>query len=123
MALLVAGLGLAIVAIAVYGLVAPSGLLQLVARMGTTRGLWTAAVSRVVFGALLWLAAPASRTPFAFELLGAIAIFAGVALPLVGLARFRALVGWVAAAPPGAIRLWTVFALAFGAFLAWSVLV
>jgi hypothetical protein len=86
-AIFMAGLGL-------YGLVSPQGLAGFASRWRSERGLWTAAVIRVVFGIVLWQVAPSSRAPLALQILAAVTVAAGIALPFLGLARFVAVLDW-----------------------------
>jgi len=85
-------------------------------------GLWSAAGLRLVFGVALWFAAPASRTPLAFQILAAIALTAAVLLPLLGLERFKRLLAWWLAQSAALQRAWLAASAAFGAFLLWSAL-
>jgi len=110
---LISGLGF-------YALVSPPGLMRLVARMNSNAGLWTAAVLRVLFGIALWTAAPASRVPLALEVLAVITVIAGLALPIIGLARLGPLIEWWSQRPAGLIRGWACLVIAFGGFLVWA---
>jgi hypothetical protein len=108
-----------------FGLLAlasPPALMKLVSRLNSGAGLWFAAGVRVLFGVALWTSAPVSRTPAAFQAIGAITVFAGVALPFLGQARFKTLVDWFSAQPAAIIRAWSLLAFAFGAYLLWAAL-
>lgn len=119
---IVVGVALFMIGIGGFGLVSPPGLALFVARWESRRGLWTAAVFRIGFGLILGGIAPATRTPLAFQILAALTVCAGLALPWLGLVRFkRILAGW-RGLPPGWIRLWAVFPVGLGIFLLWSVL-
>jgi len=106
----------------VWGVLAPSRLVDFATRFGTTGGLWFAAGIRVVFGLALWFAGPASRAPLLLQVLGAITLVAGVMLPFMGVDRFKALLDWWTKLSPTAMRLWCVFAVAFGAAILWALL-
>ena len=108
--------------IGVWGVLAPSRLVDFATRFGTTGGLWFAAGIRVVFGLALWFAGPASRAPLLLQVLGAITLVAGVMLPFMGVDRFKALLDWWTKLSPAAMRLWCVFAVAFGAAILWALL-
>ena len=108
------------VLIGVWGMLVPSRLIAFAARFGTTRGLWFAAGIRVVLGLALWFAAPASRAPLLLQVLGAIALVAGVMLPFIGLERFKALLDWWTKLSPTAVRFSCVFSVAFGAAILWA---
>ena len=110
------------VLIGVWGVLVPSRLIAFAARFGTTRGLWFAAGIRVVLGLALWFAAPASRAPLLLQVLGAIALVAGLMLPFIGLERFKALLDWWTQLSPVAIRVSAVFSIAFGAAVLWALM-
>ena len=115
-------LALAIAALGAVGVVAPGALLALVAQMQSPAGLWLAAVLRIVLGAALYLAAPRSRAPTIFRVLGVVTVLAGVALPLLGVARFAALLGWWIAQGASVTRAWAAVAVAFGLLVAYGVI-
>ena len=108
--------------IGVWGVLVPSRLIAFAARFGTPRGLWFAAGIRVVLGLALWFAAPASRAPLLLQVLGAIALVAGLMLPFIGLERFKALLDWWTQLSPVAIRVSAVFSIAFGAAVLWALM-
>jgi hypothetical protein len=115
-------LGLAIAALGAVGVLAPSALLAIVTQMQGTAGLWIAVVLRLVLGAALYLAAPRSRAPRVFRVLGALTIAAGLMLPVLGVTRFVALLGWWTAQGAGVTRLWAGAAVAFGLSIAYGVI-
>ena len=82
--------------------------------------LYLAVGIRLLLGVALIVAAPASLFPLVFRVIGVIAILAALALPIMGIERIRRLVGWFAALPSLALRLWLVFGFAFGAFLVYG---
>jgi len=122
MSFVVAGFSLAILAIGVLGLASPDALMAFVRRWQTPLGIWIAAAFRVTFGVVFWLAAPSSRVPVLLKILGAVSVLSGVALPLLGLSRFEAIVSWWAGRSAVFKRMWAVVALAFGGFLLWAVI-
>lgn len=114
--------GLALLGFGVVGLIRPSTLMQfVVTAWQTSRGLYLAVVLRLVLGVALLVAAPGSRFPQALWFLGVVSLTAAVALPVIGLARFRRFVQWWVARPPGVVRGWCAFALGFGGFLLYAV--
>jgi hypothetical protein len=115
-------LALAIAAIGAVGVLAPAVLLTLVAEMQSPAGLWIAAALRVVLGTALYVAAPRSRAPTTFYVLGVVTVLAGVALPFLGVARFDALLGWWIAQGASVTRLWAAAAVAFGLLVAYGVI-
>lgn len=112
-ALFMLGLGL-------YGLVSPQALESFISLWRSERGLWTAAALRVLFAAALWLAAPASKAPLALSILAGVTLAAGIALPVLGLARFTAVLDWWLSRPMGLQRAWLGLAAGLGAFLLWA---
>jgi len=123
MSFLVAAFSLAILVVGALGLASPDALMAFVRRWQTPSGMWVAAAFRVTFGTALWLAAPASRVPIVLRILGAVSITSGVALPLLGLSRFAAIVSWWERRSAAFKRRWAGVAFLFGGFLLWLVIV
>ena len=123
MGFVVSGLALAILVIGALGLASPDALTSFVRRWKTPLGVWIAAGARVAFGLALWSAAPSSRIPDALRVLAAVAVAAGLALPLLGLSRFAAILAWWERRSAGFKRAWAGAACAVGGFLLWSVTV
>lgn len=113
---------LCMIAIGFFGLVSPPGLADFVARWESPEGLWLAVALRLTFGLALWLAAPATQTPVIFQVLALLVVGAGLALPLLGLDRFKSILSWWRRLPPNSVRLWTSFPLLLGFFILWSTL-
>jgi hypothetical protein len=82
----------------------------------------TAAAVRIVMGVVMILYAGASRYPMAFQIIGWIALVAGVVLALTPPARFKKLVHWAFSKFGRYTRVAAVFAVMFGAFLIHAVL-
>jgi hypothetical protein len=120
--LIVALIALFMLGIGIYGLYSPMDLARFAARWQTQQGLWTAAATRVVFGLALWQIAPASPLPTAFAVLAAVIVIAGLALPLIGLARFTALLTWWCSQPQPVLRAWGLVAALMGGLFLWSAL-
>ena len=115
---LVALFGVLIALLGATGLISPSTLLGMVESVWRTRrGLYGVVALRFCIGVVLVVAAPECRHPVALRVLGGISIVAAMLVPVIGLARVRALVNWWAARPPLFIRAWAVVAIAFGGFL------
>jgi hypothetical protein len=121
MALVVAILSTITLGIGLVGVVSPPALNALVARFSTRRGMWAAIVLRLVFGFALFRAAPASRTPSFFQVLGALSMASSVLLSMVGLPRYLAILAWWSRQGGGVKRAWALAASAMGALLLWSV--
>jgi len=108
---------------AAWGIYAPQRLLQSVkGMMDADWGIYFAVIVRLILGVALIITAPDSRFPFAFLMVGWISIVAGVAAAFIGRERLRGLTIWwfELFSPPG-IRLWLMFAMAFGGFLIYGV--
>ncbi len=103
------------------GVVYPEVLVGLVrVFLETPTGLYAAAGIRIVSGVALFFAAPTSRAPRTLRVLGAIAIVAGLSMPVVGVEGFRSQVEWFLALGPGFLRTYAVFVLGFSALLAYA---
>jgi hypothetical protein len=114
--------GIAVGVLSVWGVLAPDKMMKMV--YGVVHqdwGIHFAIVLRLVLGAALVIAAPESRFPLFFEILGGIAIVAAVALLLMGRERLRKFVAWFERMPPAMIRVWLLFGIAFGAFLVYGI--
>ncbi len=105
--LLIGGLGL-------WGVVAPHSLLAWVGHWQSRKLLWLAAALRLGFGAALWLAADASRSPLFFRILGSLSLLSGLALPVMGPGRFAAVIAWWTRRPAPVARAWCGVAVALG---------
>ena len=109
------------VATGLTGVATPARLARFVRRWQSRSMLWAAAALRIVFGAALWFAAPASRAPLALQILGAITVIAGVVLPIMGFERYQAVLLWWLRQGALFVRTWMFAAAAFGLFLLWAV--
>ena len=115
-------LGVVIVLIGAWGVLAPARITDLVNRFDSKTGMWFASIIRLVLGVALWFAAPQSRAPVLLQVLGIIAVVAAVVIPLMGAERFKGLMEWWGKLSLGAQRLWSVFAVGFGAVILWALL-
>jgi hypothetical protein len=92
-------------ALGLFGIVNPDALVALGEYAITPTGLYVIAAVRIVFGAILVLAATAARMPRLLRVLGVIIVIAGVLTPLYGVDRWRAQFDWLVSLGPMAIRL------------------
>ena len=84
------------------------------------RARWlTAAITRLVMGAALVSAAEGLRHPLVAEILGIIALVAGVVILLDGQSRLDRLIRWYLGFSTGFIRFQMVFVILFGAYLSY----
>ena len=114
-------LSVLLIGFGLWGILSPATLLAFLSRWQTRGGLWTGAALRLIFGLALWSAAPLSRFPTTLQVVGVIFVVAGIAMPFIGLARFKSMVAWWLDKPPSFTRLWAVATLALGVFFVWSV--
>ncbi len=117
----VIGIGTIISLICLTGVILPAQLLQAVRAAWQYRAaLFVAVMVRLTIGALLVLAAPHSRYPLTFEILGWLAIVAALLIPFVGRSRIGRLLDWWSRRSAAGIRLWSLAGLAFGCFLVYA---
>ena len=100
--------GISLCMAAVWGFYAPERLSQWVkATMAADWGIYMAVIVRLMLGVALIIAAPASRFPLVFLIVGWIAIVAGVAVAFIGRERLRRFMDWfLERFSPPLIRLW-----------------
>ena len=106
--------GLFIVAMGMFGVAAPHGLLTAIRFVLTPLGLYLVAALRVVFGVILVLVAPSSRAPRVLRPLGLVMLVAGLTIPFFGVDRARAMLDWWSARGPAFMRVWAGLAVALG---------
>ena len=114
-------LSVLLIGFGLWGMIKPATLLAFLSRWQTRGGLWAGATLRLIFGFTLWSVAPLSRFPTTLQVVGVLFVVAGVALPFIGLARFKRMVAWWLNNPPCFTRVWAVAALALGVFFVWAV--
>ena len=105
----------------VVGLVAPDTLLAFGRFVLTTEGLYAIGALRVGIGLVLMLVAPGSRAPKTLRTLGAVVIVAGLATPLFGVERSRAILDWVATQGTALLRVGAALAVVLGGLIAFAV--
>jgi hypothetical protein len=101
--------------------VAPDRLLALGRSIITPVGLWIIAALRVGIGVVLMLVARRSRAPRTLRALGAAVFVAGLATPIFGVERSRAVFDWVETRGSALIRVEGALMVAIGGFLAFAV--
>jgi len=87
----------------------------------TPVGLYTIAALRVAIGLVLMLVAPISRVPRTLRVVGAVVLVAGLATPLFGVERTRAILDWESTQGTALIRVVAGLVLATGGFVAFAV--
>ena len=76
-----------------------------------------AVIVRIVFGAILLAEAANLKYPLAMQIIGAISIVAAIAILLIGQDRLDRFIAYWMRLSDKLLRFWSLFALAFGAFL------
>ena len=110
-----------IVGFGLWGMLKPATLLAFLSRWQTREGLWTGAAFRLLFGLALWSVAPLSRFPTTLQAVAVVFVVAGIAMPFIGLARFKSMLAWWLNKPPSFTRVWAVATLALGVCFVWAV--
>lgn len=115
--------GIAVCMFAAWGIYAPQKLVRWMKGMMNAEWIiYFAVIVRLLLGVALIIVAPGSGFPLVFLILGWVAIVAGVAIAFMGRKRLRRFVNWwFERFSPQGIRLWLLFALAFGGFLIYGV--
>ncbi len=116
---LVATFGVLIVLACGWGFADPSRLLEMVGRFSGAGGYAFAIGARVVLGVAAWLGAPASLHPLFLQVIAVISATAAVALLIMGIGRYRQIIGWVRGFRPSLLRTWLIFGMLFGVALIW----
>lgn len=80
--------GLVFAVVGALGVVAPSLWLRLGVALASPLGVWFIVLERLLLGVVFVGAAPRSRDPTLFRLLGAVTLVAGLAVPFLGLQTF-----------------------------------
>jgi hypothetical protein len=121
--IVVLAMGIVVSALSLWGLFVPDKMMKLVTGiMDRDWGIHFAVVVRLFLGAALIIAAPRSRFPAIFEIIGWIAIVAAVGIVFMGRGRLQRFVAWFHRLSPAMIRTWLLFGIAFGAFLVYGIL-
>ena len=117
MQIIVAGIGLFGVLIGLVGLLAPDRFRALFQRLTRKMRFLAAIIVRLIVGALFWIVADELRFPQVMRIIAAISIFAAVGILFMGRERFDRFIDWWLSGPDRLLRLFAVFAAAFGGFL------
>ena len=111
-----------IMAVGVTGIIAPDRLFSLGQFVATPAGLLVVSVVRIAIGVVLIMSAPASRMPRTLQVVGAIALLAGLVTPLFGVERTKAVLAWEAAQGTMWVRIGAALALGIGGALAFALM-
>ena len=107
-----------IVAVGLTAIVAPDMILRLRSLADTPGALLVFATLRVAIGIALIMAAPRSRAPCTLQAAGAVMLLVGLATPLFGVERTRAVLDWEAAQGPSLFRVGGIVVVVLGGLLA-----
>jgi hypothetical protein len=110
-----------VITVGVVGLVNPATLLAVGQSVITPVGLYVIAGVRIGIGVVLLVAASTSRMPRVLRLAGAVVVIAGIATPIFGVERSRAVLEWVTAQGPALMRGDGLLAMALGAFMIYAI--
>ena len=111
---------LVIIAVGAVGIITPSALVWMAQHSLAPVELYCIAAIRVAFGLLLISVASASRAPKTLRVVAFIPLFAGIAMPFVGIERAQTVIEWWMAQGTGVVRLTAVPLLALGGFIAYA---
>lgn len=101
-----------------WGLIVPRQLTKFVRTYWQRKSsMPVAVIARLILGSLLIAAAPDTRYPLAFQVIGWVAIVAAMLLPIFGKQRVGRIIAWLDERPKTLMRLWLIFGLAFAAFI------
>jgi hypothetical protein len=107
--------------VGVAGTFAPDRLMTFGRYAVTPVGLYVIAALRVGIGLVLILVAAISRAPRTLRVFGAVAFVGGLATPLLGAERARAILDWQSSQGTVLTRVGAGLALAIGGFIAFAV--
>ena len=112
--LLLSVFALIIIAFCAMGIIRPANLLGFAANViESKRGMWIAVGVRLIAGSAFLIGAPLSRLPLFFTIVGVLSLIAALSLPIIGHARFIALIDWFSKAPASVVRIWGFLGIAF----------
>jgi uncharacterized membrane protein len=106
-----------IILLGLTGVLWPEGLMDLVKYSFTSTGIFVAAITRMVMGAVLLVVAPAARTPKTIRVIGVLIFLAGVATALTSGERAQLLKDWMVERGPDFLRIAACLPLAAGFFI------
>jgi hypothetical protein len=122
MKIIALGIAALLILVGLIGVLWPEGLMGLMTYSFTSAGIYVAAITRMVLGALLLVAARATRTPKTIRVIAVIIFLAGVATALINPERAQLLKDWWVSHGPDALRIAACFPLAVGFFILFAAL-
>jgi hypothetical protein len=109
------------IVVGVVGIFTPDSLMTIGRYVVTPVGLYVIAAVRVAIGLVLMRVAPISRVPRTLRVVGAVVLVAGLATPLFGVERTRAILDWASTQGTALIRVVAGLVLATGGSVAFAV--
>jgi len=122
MKIIALGIAALMILVGLTGVLWPEGLIGLMTYSFTSTGIYVAAISRMVLGGLLLVAAQATRTPKTVRVIAVLMFLAGVATALISPDRAQLLKDWWLSHGPDALRIAACFPLAVGFFILFATL-
>lgn len=121
LALLFAAVGVLVFLASAVGFVNPGWLVSRVSSAwGRSRSMHAAVGARILIGVIFILAAPATKFPLTFQIIGYAAIGAAAILLFIGKERIGRLLAWFTKCPQSLMRLWLFLGMAAGAFIVYA---
>lgn len=117
MKIIALGIAALLILAGLTGVLWPEGLMDLVKYSFTSSGIYVTAITRMVMGALLLVAAQATRTPRTVRVIAVLIFLAGVATALINPGRAELLKDWWGSHGPDALRIVACLPLAAGFFI------
>ena len=117
MKIIALGIAALLILVGLTGVLWPEGLMGLMKYSFTSTGIYVAAITRMVMGGLLLVAAPATRTPKTVRVIAVLIFLAGVATCLINPDRAQLLQDWWSNHGPDALRIAACLPLAVGFFI------
>ena len=108
------------IVLGVTGGILPHRLLSIAEFTVAPAGLYVTAAVRLAIGIILLTAASRSRFPKVLSVFGALAIVGGFATLFLSVEQARAIADWASSRAAIVIRLFGLFALALGSFIAYA---
>jgi hypothetical protein len=113
-------IGLLMLAVGGIGMVDPSLFIRILQAFQSMPAIYAAAALRLAIGAVLLLAAPASRAPRALRGLGVLVVLGGLLTPFLATSMSRTLFEWWTRGGPSVIRAFAAAALVVGTFVVFA---
>jgi hypothetical protein len=110
-------IGVMIAVQGIVGLVSPETFTEFIRAFQVSPVIYLAAIIRVLIGAILVLAAPASRAPLLLRGLGVLIVIGGLLTPFVGAQFAGVVLGWWSVGGPPVVRMWASASLLIGSFI------